>query len=101
MSCLSYEAILNGDDKSAVAVAREALAANADPIDPMTATMVPARDEVGTRAYNCRLRSIAMEVQWLDRIKRGLDSLADDETKLVGEMMDQHGTGFDTSSYGL
>lgn len=42
-----YEAILNGDDKSAVTATREALAANADPMDLITATMIPAMDEVG------------------------------------------------------
>jgi corrinoid protein of di/trimethylamine methyltransferase len=42
-----YEAILNGDDKSAVAATREALAANAGPMDLITATMIPAMDEVG------------------------------------------------------
>jgi len=41
------------------------------------------------------------EVQWLDRIERELNSLAADETKLTEEMMGQHGTEFDASSYGL
>ena len=42
-----YEAILKGDDKSAVRVTSEALAANADPIDLIANTMIPAMDEVG------------------------------------------------------
>jgi len=41
------------------------------------------------------------EVQWLDRIERELNSLVADETKLIEEMMGQHGTEFDASSYGL
>jgi methanol--5-hydroxybenzimidazolylcobamide Co-methyltransferase len=41
------------------------------------------------------------EVQWLDRIEKELDSLAAVETKLTEEMMSQHGTEFDASSYGL
>lgn len=41
------------------------------------------------------------EVQWLDRIEKELDSLAPAETKVTEEMMSQHGTEFDASSYGL
>ena len=41
------------------------------------------------------------EAQWLDRIERELDSLPADETKLIQEMIGQHGIEFDTSSYGL
>jgi hypothetical protein len=40
-------------------------------------------------------------VRWLDRIERELNSIAADETKLVEEAMDQHGTELDGSSYGL
>jgi corrinoid protein of di/trimethylamine methyltransferase len=42
-----YEAILNGQDKAAIAAVREALAANADPMELVTATMIPAMEEVG------------------------------------------------------
>jgi 5-methyltetrahydrofolate--homocysteine methyltransferase len=42
-----YEAILNGNDKVAVAAVREALAAGADPMELVTITMIPAMDEVG------------------------------------------------------
>ena len=48
-----------------------------------------------------RLLLRVREVQWLDRIERELNSIAADETKLIEEMMDQHGTEFDASSYGL
>ncbi len=49
MSCFKplYGAILNGDDKAAVAHTREALAAHADPMDLVQTTMIPAMDEVG------------------------------------------------------
>jgi hypothetical protein len=40
-------------------------------------------------------------VQWLDRIERELNSLATDETNLTDEMMRQHATEFDPSSYGF
>jgi len=42
-----YEAILNGDDKAAVAATRAALAANAHPKELVTTAMIPAMDEVG------------------------------------------------------
>jgi len=42
-----YEAILNGDNKAAVAATRAALAANADPLELVTKAMIPAMDEVG------------------------------------------------------
>ena len=47
-----YDAILNGDNKTAVAVTKEALAENADPLDMVTSYMVPAMDEVGKR-FEC------------------------------------------------
>ncbi len=49
MSCSKplYEAILNGNAKAAVAATHEALAANADPMELVTSTMIPAMDEVG------------------------------------------------------
>ena len=40
------------------------------------------------------------EAQWLDRIEKELASLPD-ETRLIEEMMSQHGNEFDPSSYGL
>lgn len=42
-----YEAILNGDDKAAVAATHAALATNADPMELVATTMIPAMDEVG------------------------------------------------------
>jgi corrinoid protein of di/trimethylamine methyltransferase len=47
-----YDAILNGDNKAAVAITKEALAENADPIEMVTGYMVPAMDEVGKR-FEC------------------------------------------------
>jgi 5-methyltetrahydrofolate--homocysteine methyltransferase len=47
-----YDAILTGDAKTAVAVTKEALAENADPMDMVTKYMVPAMDEVGRR-FEC------------------------------------------------
>ncbi|MCC7498967.1 MAG: corrinoid protein [Bryobacterales bacterium] len=47
-----YEAVLNGDAKSAVAVTKEALAGNVDPMTLVTKFMVPAMDEVGRR-FEC------------------------------------------------
>jgi corrinoid protein of di/trimethylamine methyltransferase len=47
-----HDAILNGDNKTAVAVTKEALADNADPLDLVTNYMVPAMDEVGKR-FEC------------------------------------------------
>ena len=43
----------------------------------------------------------AKEGQWLDRIEKELDAMAGDETKLVEEMMGEHGAEFNASSYGL
>jgi corrinoid protein of di/trimethylamine methyltransferase len=47
-----HEAILTGDSKTAIAVTKEALAENADPLDLVTNYMVPAMDEVGRR-FEC------------------------------------------------
>jgi 5-methyltetrahydrofolate--homocysteine methyltransferase len=47
-----YEAVLNGDQKTAVAVTQEALAAGTAPMDLITNYMVPAMDEVGRR-FEC------------------------------------------------
>ena len=47
-----YDAILAGDAKAAIAVTKEALAANADPLELVTRYMVPAMDEVGRR-FEC------------------------------------------------
>ena len=47
-----HDAILDGDAKTAVAVTREALAANVDPMTLVTKYMVPAMDEVGKR-FEC------------------------------------------------
>ena len=47
-----YDAILNGDAKTAVAVTKEALAENVPPMDLVTKHMVPAMDEVGRR-FEC------------------------------------------------
>ena len=44
-----YDAILNGDNKTAVAITKEALAAGAAPLDLITHYMSPAMDEVGRR----------------------------------------------------
>ena len=44
-----YDAILNGDARKAVAATREAIAANLDPVEIITGSMVPAMDEVGKR----------------------------------------------------
>lgn len=47
-----YEAVVNGDAKTAVAVTREALAENVDPMELVTRFMIPAMDEVGRRFEN-------------------------------------------------
>jgi corrinoid protein of di/trimethylamine methyltransferase len=44
-----YDAVLNGDAKTAVAVTKEALDENMDPLLLISGTMVPAMDEVGKR----------------------------------------------------
>ncbi|MCC7154903.1 MAG: corrinoid protein [Bryobacterales bacterium] len=47
-----YDAVLNGDQKTAVAVTKEALAGNADPLELIQKGMIPAMDEVGKR-FEC------------------------------------------------
>ncbi|HSB15192.1 MAG TPA: corrinoid protein [Bryobacteraceae bacterium] len=47
-----YDAILNGDSKTAVAVTKEALADNSDPLELVNKAMIPAMDEVGRR-FEC------------------------------------------------
>jgi corrinoid protein of di/trimethylamine methyltransferase len=47
-----YEAILNGDAKSAVAITKEALADGADPLEIVGRHMIPAMDEAG-RLFEC------------------------------------------------
>ncbi len=47
-----YDAILNGDAKTAMAVTQEALADGADPLEIVSQYMVPAMDEVGKR-FEC------------------------------------------------
>jgi corrinoid protein of di/trimethylamine methyltransferase len=47
-----YNAVLNGDLKTAVASTKDALAEGADPLDMISGYMVPAMSEVGRR-YEC------------------------------------------------
>ncbi len=47
-----YDAVLNGDQKTAVAVTQEALTEGCDPMELITKHMVPAMDEVGRR-FEC------------------------------------------------
>jgi corrinoid protein of di/trimethylamine methyltransferase len=47
-----YDAILDGDAKTAAAVTKEALATGTDPMELVTKFMVPAMDEVGKR-FEC------------------------------------------------
>ena len=47
-----HDAVLNGDDKTAVQITEEAIAANADPQELVTKSMIPAMDEVGRR-FEC------------------------------------------------
>lgn len=47
-----YDAVLNGDQKTAIAVTNEALAEGANALDLITNYMVPAMDEVG-RLFEC------------------------------------------------
>jgi 5-methyltetrahydrofolate--homocysteine methyltransferase len=49
-----YFAILEGDAKTAAAVAHEAIAENMDPLELIQKTMVPAMDEVGSR-FECEV----------------------------------------------
>jgi corrinoid protein of di/trimethylamine methyltransferase len=47
-----YDAILNGDAKTAVAVTKEAIAENVDPMELVSKSMIPAMDEAGRR-FEC------------------------------------------------
>ena len=47
-----YEAVLNGDNKASLAITKEALAENTDPMELVTNHMIPAMDEVGRR-FEC------------------------------------------------
>jgi corrinoid protein of di/trimethylamine methyltransferase len=47
-----YDAVLNGDQKTSVAITEEAIAAGVNPMDLITNYMVPAMDEVGKR-FEC------------------------------------------------
>ncbi|MCX7603095.1 MAG: corrinoid protein [Bryobacteraceae bacterium] len=47
-----YDAVLNGDQKSAVSITKEALDEGCDPMELITKYMVPAMDEVGRR-FEC------------------------------------------------
>jgi len=47
-----YEAVINGDNKVAAAITREALAAGADPLALVNEQMIPAMAEVGRR-FEC------------------------------------------------
>jgi corrinoid protein of di/trimethylamine methyltransferase len=44
-----YDAVLNGDAKTAVTITRDAIDENVDPLQLISGTMVPAMDEVGRR----------------------------------------------------
>lgn len=47
-----HDAILNGDNKTAVALTKEALAQHTDPVELVTTYMIPAMDEAGRR-FEC------------------------------------------------
>lgn len=47
-----YEAVLNGDSKTAVTITKEAIAENVDPMQLVSQHMIPAMDEVGRR-FEC------------------------------------------------
>ena len=47
-----YDAVLNGDNKAAVAITKEAISENIDPMEMITNYMIPAMDEVGRR-FEC------------------------------------------------
>ncbi len=47
-----HDAVINGDNRAAVAITREALAANADPLELVHQYMIPAMAEVGRR-FEC------------------------------------------------
>jgi 5-methyltetrahydrofolate--homocysteine methyltransferase len=47
-----YEAVLNGDSKTAVAITKDAIAEKLDPMELVSNHMIPAMDEVGRR-FEC------------------------------------------------
>lgn len=47
-----YDAVLSGDNKTSIAVTKEALAENADPLEMIQKYMIPAMAEVGRR-FEC------------------------------------------------
>ena len=47
-----YDAVLNGDSKTSVAITKEAIAEKTDPMELITKHMIPAMDEVGRR-FEC------------------------------------------------
>ena len=47
-----YDAVVNGENKAAVAITKEALAAGADPLELVNQQMIPAMAEVGRR-FEC------------------------------------------------
>ncbi len=47
-----YDAILNGDNKTSVAITRQALEEGADPLEIVSRHMIPAMDEAGRR-FEC------------------------------------------------
>jgi methanogenic corrinoid protein MtbC1 len=47
-----YEAILNGDGKTAVALTKQALDEGTDPLQIVSGHMIPAMDEAGRR-FEC------------------------------------------------
>lgn len=47
-----YEAVLNGDSKTAVTITKEAIAEKSDPMELVSKHMIPAMDEVGRR-FEC------------------------------------------------
>jgi len=72
--------------------------------DHYNQTIAAGRAAVGILRVGVQRQQLTLrvkEAQWLDRIERELDSLPAEETKLVEEMMEQHGTEFRASSYGL
>ena len=44
-----YDAVLDGDARTAVEVTKQAIAEHVDPLELVSGTMVPAMDEVGRR----------------------------------------------------
>jgi methanol--5-hydroxybenzimidazolylcobamide Co-methyltransferase len=72
--------------------------------DHYNQTIAAGRAAVGILRVGVQRQQLTLrvkEAQWLDRIERELDSLPAEEGNLVEEMMEQHGTEFRASSYGL